>query len=143
MFIGLLVLCVVLVGGGIFYYSSQIKQEAIPKQEELKIVQSEDAKEEVSQKEKKVEIEKRSVQAPINSGKTTNEQKNTEQLEAFTKKVISQDYYVEKVDSTGKLTYVKATEKVIQELEGKTKANKLSTYQVNYKGQMISVLTTS
>ena len=91
-----------------------------------------------------MKTEKSTVQAPKNSeNKTTNEQKVQKERQAFNKEVLAQDYYVENVDSQGKLTYVKATEKNLQELEAKTKDNQLSTYQVNHEGQMISVLTAS
>ncbi|UYT10387.1 hypothetical protein [Lactococcus garvieae] len=141
LFFSLLVLCIALVGGGIFFNFTQVKQEAVPKQEDSKVVQYEDTKEEVSQKDKQLKAEKSLIHAPKNSESSpTNEQKERKE---FNKEVLSQDYYVENVDSEGKLTYIKATEESLKLLESKAKDNQLSTYQVNYEGQFISVLTTS
>ncbi|WP_407350114.1 hypothetical protein VNN41_06935 [Lactococcus garvieae] len=141
--LSLLVFCLIAVGG-ISYYLSQANQEATSKKTEPQISQTKDANKNVSHSEKQLKTEKSSVQAPKNSeNKTTNEQKVQKERQAFNKEVLAQDYYVENVDSQGKLTYVKATEKNLQELEDKAKDNQLSTYQVNHEGQMISVLTTS
>ncbi|MFD2252959.1 hypothetical protein ACFSJM_01180 [Lactococcus formosensis subsp. bovis] len=141
--LSLLVFCLIAVGGG-SYYLSQANQEVTSKKTEPQISQTKDANKNVSHSEKQLKTEKSSVQAPKNSeNKTTNEQKVQKERQAFNKEVLAQDYYVENVDSQGKLTYVKATEKNLQELEAKAKDNQLSTYQVNHEGQMISVLTAS
>ncbi|MFD2254815.1 hypothetical protein ACFSJM_10765 [Lactococcus formosensis subsp. bovis] len=141
--LSLLVFCLIAVGGG-SYYLSQANQEVTSKKTEPEISQTKDANKNVSHNEKQLKTEKSTVQAPkISENKTTNEQKVQKERQAFNKEVLAQDYYVENVDSQGKLTYVKATEKNLQELEAKAKDNQLSTYQVNHEGQMISVLTAS
>ena len=63
-----------------------------------------------------------------------------EEVKSFNKEVLAQDYYVENVDEKGTLTYVKATEQKLHELEAQAKNNALNTYQVNFNGQLISVL---
>lgn len=134
-----LFLCLVLCGG-IFYYFSQTR-EGMTAQQASKMTQTTDTTKNKSEKEKQSKAEKSPVQTPQPSeSKTTVEQKTQEEQKAFNKEVLSQDYYVEHVDDKGNLTYVKATEKELQALESKN--NSLSTYQVNYDGQLISVLTT-
>lgn len=134
-----LFLCLVLCGG-IFYYFSQTR-EGTTAQQASKMTQTTDTTKNKSEKEKQSKAEKSPVQTPQPSeSKTTVEQKTQEEQKAFNKEVLSQDYYVEHVDDNGNLTYVKATEKELQALESKN--NSLSAYQVNYDGQLISVLTT-
>ncbi|WP_242359681.1 hypothetical protein [Lactococcus petauri] len=74
------------------------------------------------------------------SKKVNKTEKVKQERKAFNKEILSQNYYVEHVDDKGNLTYIKATEKELQELE--TNNSSLSTYQVNYDGQLISVLAT-
>ncbi len=139
----LLVFCLIAVGGE-SYYLSQANQEATPKKSEPQVAQTKDAKKNASHIEKQLKTEKSSVQAPKNSeNKTADEQKVQKERQVFNKEVLSQDYYVENVDSKGKMTYVKATEENLKLLETKAKDNQLSTYQIIHEGQMISVLTTS
>lgn len=142
--LSLLVFCIAAVGG-VSYYLSQASQEAAAsRKSESQTIQIKDTKKNVSHSEKQLKTEKSAVKAPKNSeNKTTNEQKVQKERQAFNKEVLSQDYYVENVDSKGKLTYVKATEENLKLLESKAKDNQLSTYQVNHEGQMISVLATS
>lgn len=135
-----LFLCLVLCGG-IFYYFSQTREGTMSQKSPSKMTQTTDKTKNTSQKEKKSKAEKNPVKASQPSeSKSTVEQKTQEEQKAFNKEVLSQNYYVEHVDDKGNLTYVKATEKELQALE--TKNNSLSTYQVNYEGQLISVLAT-
>ncbi|MFK4925910.1 hypothetical protein ACI1TM_04370 [Lactococcus garvieae] len=141
--LSLLVFCLIAVGG-VSYYLLQANQELISRKPETQTIQTQDTKKNVAHSEKQLKTEKSTVQAPKNSeNKTTNEQKVQEERQAFNKEVLSQDYYVENVDSQGKLTYVKATAENLKLLEAKAKDNQLSTYQINHEGQMISVLTSS
>ena len=134
----LLLLCLAL-GGGIFYSFSHTKQEVTPKQATSKVSQTLETKENTSQTEKKSNAKKDSIQTSQNSeSKTTVEQQTKEEQKTFNQEVLSQNYYVEHVDDKGNLTYIKATEKELQALEAKN--NTLSTYQVTYNGQLISVL---
>lgn len=141
--LSLLVFCLIALGAG-SYYLLQTNKEATSKKTEPQIAQTKNTNKNVSHSEKQLKTEKSTVQAPKNSeNKITNEQKVQKERQAFNKEVLSQDYYVENVDSKGKLTYVKATEENLKVLESKAKDNQLSTYQIIHEGQMISVLTTS
>ena len=141
--LSLLVFCLIALGGG-SYYLLQANKEATLKKAEPQIAQTKNTNKNVSHSEKQLKTEKSTVQAPKNAeNKITNEQKVQKERQEFNNEVLSQDYYVENVDSKGKLTYVKATEENLKVLESKAKDNQLSTYQIIHEGQMISVLTTS
>lgn len=141
--LSLFVFCLIAVGG-VSYYLSQANQEGTSRKSQSQTIQTQGTKKKVSHSETQLKTEKSSVQAPNNSeNETTNEQNVQKERQAFNKEVLSQDYYVENIDSKGKMTYVKATEENLKLLEAQAKDNQLSTYQVNHEGQMISVLTTS
>lgn len=61
--------------------------------------------------------------------------------EAFTEEAVKQDFYLEAPDANGKLTYVKATDEKVKELTEDAENNKVSIYQVEHNGEMISVLS--
>ena len=61
--------------------------------------------------------------------------------EAFADEAVKQDFYLEAPDANGKLTYVKATDEKVKELTEDAENNKVSIYQVEYNGEMISVLS--
>jgi len=63
--------------------------------------------------------------------------------EAFAQEAVKQDFYLEEPDSQGKLTYVKATDEKVKELTEDAVNNKVSIYQIEYNGEMISVLSTT
>lgn len=67
---------------------------------------------------------------------------NEQERRDFNKAVLEQDYYLEKVDKNGNLTYVKATNEELEALEKKNKPEQFNVYQVEHDGQMISVLAT-
>lgn len=71
----------------------------------------------------------------------SNSKKVIEQRRSFSRKAIEQNYYVEQVDTQGKLNYVKATEEALNELQSKAKDNTLTSYQVLHNGQLIAVLS--
>lgn len=60
---------------------------------------------------------------------------------AFAKEAVKQDFYLEAPDANGKLTYVKATDEKVKELTEDAENNKVSIYQVEHNGEMISVLS--
>lgn len=61
--------------------------------------------------------------------------------EAFADEAVKQDFYLEAPDANGKLTYVKATDEKVKELTEDAENNKVSIYQVEHNGEMISVLS--
>lgn len=63
--------------------------------------------------------------------------------EAFADEAVKQDFYLEAPDANGKLTYVKATDEKVKELTEDAENNKVSIYQVEHNGEMISVLSTT
>lgn len=63
--------------------------------------------------------------------------------EEFVEEAVKQDFYLEEPDANGKLTYVKATDEKVKELTEDAENNKVSIYQVEYNGEMISVLSTT
>lgn len=67
---------------------------------------------------------------------------NEQERRDFNKAVLEQDYYLEKVDKNGNLTYVKATNEELEALEKKNKPEQFNVYQVEHDGQLISVLAT-
>lgn len=76
------------------------------------------------------------------SQETKEVKQNEQERIEFNKTILEQDYYLEKIDKNGKLTYVKATNDELETLEKKYKTKQFNVYQVNYEGQMISVLST-
>uniref|UniRef100_UPI00359C7CD2 hypothetical protein n=1 Tax=Lactococcus garvieae TaxID=1363 RepID=UPI00359C7CD2 len=77
----------------------------------------------------------------------TKKENKTEEVKqerkAFNQTVLEQDYYLEKVDDKGNMTYIKATNEELEALEKKNKTEQFNVYQVEHDGQMISVLATS
>lgn len=61
--------------------------------------------------------------------------------EAFADEAVKQNFYLEAPDTNGKLTYVKATDEKVKELTEDAENNKVSIYQVEHNGEMISVLS--
>ena len=61
--------------------------------------------------------------------------------ETFAEEAVKQDFYLEAPDTNGKLTYVKATDEKVKELTEDAENNKVSIYQVEHNGEMISVLS--
>lgn len=60
--------------------------------------------------------------------------------EAFADEAVKQNFYLEAPDTNGELTYVKATDEKVKELTEDAENNKVSIYQVEHNGEMISVL---
>jgi len=132
--LSLVSLCLVVGGSALFYFESLALQAD-------NMVKAEVQQTSGASKAETGEVSKeKSTPKAETSATETSSKKVLEQRQAFSRKALAQDYYVEQVDANGKLTYVKATEEALNELQAKAKNNKLSTYQVLYKGQMIAVL---
>lgn len=108
---------------------------------------SEENKEEVSRKksegEKKKSKEKTSDSMTKNIKNLEKEslsKEKSKEVQAFNESVLSQEYYLEKVEN-GKLSYEKATEEGLKLLEKEVGNKNVSHYQVLHEGKLISVLT--
>lgn len=58
----------------------------------------------------------------------------------FNEKALENKFYVEVKESTGKVSYKLATNELLEDLEARACGTKLSSYNVEYKGQLITVL---
>lgn len=58
----------------------------------------------------------------------------------FNEKALENKFYVEVKESTGKVNYKLATNELLEDLEARAGGTKLSSYNVEYKGQLITVL---
>lgn len=58
----------------------------------------------------------------------------------FNEKALENQFYVEVKESTGKVNYKLATNELLEDLEARAGGTKLSSYNVEYKGQLITVL---
>ena len=73
------------------------------------------------------------VQTKESSEKKTNQSH-------FNTQLIDSGYYIEKKDSSGNLSYEKATQENLKSLQAKSNNSHLSVYQKEYQGQVISVV---
>lgn len=85
-------------------------------------------------------VSKNMKQDTENSSFANSSQKE-ENKKSFNKEAVAKGYYLESKDSKGKISYEKATEASLQELEGKAQTSKLSVYQTTYQGKLITVLS--
>lgn len=58
----------------------------------------------------------------------------------FNEKALKNKFYVEVKESDGKVNYKLATNELLEDLEARAGGTKLSSYNVEYKGQLITVL---
>lgn len=131
----LLLICLIVGGIALFHFeNSPPKIKTMTKTEPQQTNALRAEKEE--EKNEKI-IHQTSSQNSLDS----NSKKVIEQRRSFSRKAIEQNYYVEQVDTQGKLNYVKATEEALNELQSKAKDNTLTSYQVLHNGQLIAVLS--
>lgn len=137
----------VILGGGTVAYSSFSSAQEVaggekPQTSTIEVSLGKDN----SQSKEKKEIEAKSSsedKVPSSSSSETQQDNQIEQKhKAFVTQAVKQDFYLEKVDASGKLTYEKATDEKLKALMNKTSSDKGSIYQVVYNGKLISVLST-
>ncbi|WP_242359768.1 hypothetical protein [Lactococcus petauri] len=136
--IGLCFLVLFFILGGIGAYSYF---KPLQKQNNTALPPTSHSQEETEKKKVKNNTVSDMKRQEKNSSSSSEKKKDVqEEVKSFNKEVLAQDYYIENVNEKGTLTYVKATEQKLHELEAQAKNNALHTYQVNFNGQLISVL---
>lgn len=130
-----------LVGGGFSYFSLNTESETA--QDSVFISEK---KQEKNTSDKAATNEKSKSSASQSKAEENEKQtlskdsKKEKEVKAFNASVLSQEYYLEKVEN-GKLSYEKATEEGLNALEKQAEGKSLGHYQVLHEGKMISVLT--
>lgn len=127
-------LILLLIGGSYVYYL-YITSQNTPKIQDVKLNKSEETKQKYPSTRKQIQAENKHFLA--------SKEADEKERQTFNKSISSQDYYLEKVDAKGKLTYIKATNESLKAFESKNYNKRLGTYQVNFEGRLISVLTIS
>ncbi|MFD2252758.1 hypothetical protein ACFSJM_00040 [Lactococcus formosensis subsp. bovis] len=130
-----------IIGGTFAYFSLDSKNEA----DKDSIFIAEEKQEKDSSEKKKTSTKVKDSDSQSESKEKAKQplSKDSEKekdIEVFNETVLSQDYYLEKVEN-GKLHYEKATEERLRLLEKQAGDKNLSHYQVLHEGKMISVLT--
>lgn len=140
-------LSLVILSGGAVAYSSLSSAQEVARGENSQTSTTEVSldKDNSHSKEKK-EVEAKSSSEDKGPSSSTSETQQDSQIEqkhkAFVAQAVKQDFYLEKVDANGKLTYEKATDEKVKALMNNTSSDKGSIYQVVYNGKLISVLST-
>ena len=137
-------LSLAILGSGAFAYSS------LSSAQEVETGQASSVETSTSSSTQEIQAPVESITPQVSSSQETETSTPAPELskleqehEAFAQEAVKQDFYLEEPDSQGKLTYVKATDEKVKELTEDAVNNKVSIYQIEYNGEMISVLSTT
>lgn len=137
-------LSLAILGSGAFAYSS------LSSAQEVETGQASSVETSTSSSTQEIQAPVESSTPQVSSSQETETSTTSPELskleqehEAFAQEAVKQDFYLEEPDSQGKLTYVKATDEKVKELTEDAVNNKVSIYQIEYNGEMISVLSTT
>lgn len=128
----------ILVFGGLTYFSLENKKETA---QNSAFISEKNQDKTSTSKKRSGEKGKGSSPSKASSKQPLSQTDQIEQeVQAFNTSVLSQDYYLEKVEN-GRLSYEKITEDSLKRLEQESGNKNLGHYQVLHEGKMISVLT--